>query len=89
VSQVDYEGLQARYDAAQAIDPDGMQQLESDLGVSQKLPVGGLRGVLALLRAKSGDTLNGRSDAAPLPPTAALERGERARPAQPLLERRA
>jgi serine/threonine protein kinase len=59
VTDVEYQGLHARYDAAEATDPDGMKQLDNDLGASRTLPRGGLRGWLAQIRARVHDPLNG------------------------------
>jgi non-specific serine/threonine protein kinase len=59
ISEVDYEGLQARYDAAQAADPDGLKQLDGDIKASQTLPGGGLRNWLAQVRAQVQAPLSG------------------------------
>ncbi|CAB3770056.1 serine/threonine-protein kinase [Paraburkholderia solisilvae] len=59
VTDVDYQGLQARYDAAQATDPAGMTQLDRDLGASRGLPPGGLRDWLAQVKARVREPLNG------------------------------
>jgi non-specific serine/threonine protein kinase len=70
LTDMEYQGLQARYDAAAATDPDGMKQLENDVGASRQLPRGGLRGWLAQIKAHARDTLNGaRVSALRVPPS--------------------
>jgi non-specific serine/threonine protein kinase len=59
VTDVDYEGLQARYDAAEAADPDGLKQLDSDIKASRGLPGGGLRNWLAQIKAQVQEPLSG------------------------------
>jgi non-specific serine/threonine protein kinase len=51
----DFQDLQARFTAAQAADPDGMQQMERDISVSIPLPQGGLSAVLDQIKARIGD----------------------------------
>ncbi|SIO55314.1 serine/threonine-protein kinase [Paraburkholderia phenazinium] len=52
----DYQTLRARYASAAAADPDGMQQLEGDLGVRVTLPQGGLRALLDQIKTQNPDT---------------------------------
>ncbi|TDY52747.1 non-specific serine/threonine protein kinase [Paraburkholderia rhizosphaerae] len=59
LTDVEYQGLQARYDADEALDPDGMKQLDSDIGASRQLPRGGLRGWLAQIKARVRSPQNG------------------------------
>jgi non-specific serine/threonine protein kinase len=59
VTDIDYEGLQARYDAAETTDPDGLKQLDSDIKASRSLPVGGLRSWLAQVKAQVREPSSG------------------------------
>ena len=52
----DYQTLRARYASAAAADPDGMQQLEGDLGARVTLPQGGLRALLDQIKTQNPDT---------------------------------
>jgi non-specific serine/threonine protein kinase len=60
----DYDDLHARYANAAQADPDGMQQLEHDLGDSMTLPQGSLSGLLDQIRTQSrNEAGNAASDA--------------------------
>lgn len=48
----DFQALQARFDAAQAADQEGMQQMERDISASIPLPPGGLSTVLDQIKAQ-------------------------------------
>jgi non-specific serine/threonine protein kinase len=52
----DYQDLRARFESTAAADPDGMQQLEHDLGARVTLPPGGLRALLDQIRTQDPDT---------------------------------
>ena len=52
----DYQTLRARYASAAAADPDGMQQLERDLGARVTSPQGGLRALLDQIKTQNPDT---------------------------------
>jgi non-specific serine/threonine protein kinase len=49
----DFEDLQARFAAAQAADPDGMQQMERDISVGIPLPQGGLSAVVDQIKTQT------------------------------------
>jgi non-specific serine/threonine protein kinase len=53
----DLQALQARFDTAQAADPEAMKQMERDIGASIALPPGGLSALLDQIKARveSGD----------------------------------
>ncbi|MFM0691670.1 serine/threonine-protein kinase [Paraburkholderia graminis] len=53
----DLQALQARFDTAQAADPEAMKQMERDIGASIALPPGGLSALLEQIKARveSGD----------------------------------
>jgi len=63
ITDPDYQSLRDRYAAAVAADPDGMRQLERDLGNSMALPQGGLGAVLEQIKAQNADALSGISAA--------------------------
>ena len=56
IADPDYQDLRARYASTAAADPDGMQQLERDLGARVTLPKGGLRALLDQIKTQNPDT---------------------------------